>query len=99
MKSRSKVRQAWLEIKTAFTQKPAARLSILVLILMLVANVLPVSAVSSPFNPIHGSDLQATSTLTFIAVADAKVQQNIPNTNAGTSTDLEVISANNRSIE
>ena len=99
MNSGAKVRQVWLNVKVTFAQKPSARLSIVVLILMLIANVLPVSAVSAPFNPIHGSQLQATSTLTFIAQADAKVEQNSPNTNAGTSTDLEVINANNRSVE
>jgi hypothetical protein len=99
MNVRSKVMRSWLTIKLACTQKRSTSLSLVILALLLIANVLPVSAVSTPFNPIHGSQLQATSTLTFIAEADAKVQQNSPNTNAGTSTDLEVINANNRSVE
>src|SRR5690349_371121 len=99
MNIRSKARDCWLGLKIAFAKRRAASLSIAVLILMLLADVLPVSAVSTPFNPIRGSELQATSTLTFVAEADAKVQQNSPNTNAGTSPHLEVISATNRSIE
>src|SRR5215212_1822556 len=99
MNSRSKASQSWLNMKMAFTQKRFASLSVVILIIMLIADVLPVSAVSTPLNPIHGSQLQATSTLTFITDADAKVQESNPGTNAGTSTDLEVINANNRSIE
>ena len=86
-------------MKVAFTQKRSAGLSIVILIVMLIVDVLPVSAMSTPLNPIHGSDLQATSTLTFITDADAKVQESNPDTNAGTSTDLEVINTNNRIIE
>jgi len=86
-------------MKTAFAQRRSTSLSILVLILMLIADVLPVSAVSTPFNPIHGSELQATSTLTFTSVADAQVDEHNPDTNTGTSTDLEVTNANNRSFE
>ena len=99
MNSRAKASQFWLNMKMAFTQKRFASLSVVILIMMLIADVLPVSAVSTPLNPIHGSQLQATSTLTFITDADAKVQESNPGTNAGTSTDLEVINANNRSVE
>jgi acid phosphatase type 7 len=99
MSIRSKASRSWLTTKMAFTQKRFASLSVVVLILMLVADVLPVSAVSTPLNPIHGSNLQAASTLTFITDADAKVQESNPDTNAGTSTDLEVIKANNRNVE
>jgi len=99
MNSRAKASQSWLNMKMAFTQKRFASLSVVILIMMLIADVLPVSAVSTPLNPIHGSQLQATSTLTFITDADAKVQESNPGTNAGTSTDLEVINANNRSVE
>jgi hypothetical protein len=42
---------------------------------------------------------QATSALTFKAEADAQVQEEDPTTNAGTSSDLEVIRASGRSIE
>jgi len=99
MDMKSKARQSWSNIKLAFAQKRSASLSVVVLILMLIADVLPVSAVSTLFNPIHGSELQATSTLTFTSVADAQVEENNPGTNTGTSNDLEVINANNRSIE
>src|SRR5690349_24210741 len=99
MMSRSKVKQAGLNLKMAFTQKRSASLSLVVLVLLLIADVLPVSAVSTSFNPIRGSELQATSTLTFLSDADAQVQENNPSTNFGTSTDLEVINVNNRSIE
>jgi hypothetical protein len=86
-------------MKMSFTRNRFASLSVVALILMLVADVLPASAVSTHFNPIHGSELQATSTLTFITDADAKVQENNPDTNTGTSSELEVIKANNRGIE
>jgi len=86
-------------MKIAFTKNRSLRWSAVVLILMLIADVLPVAAVSTPFNPIHGSELQATSTLTFVTEADAEVQENNPDTNTGTSSALEVINANNRSIE
>jgi hypothetical protein len=99
MNIRSTVRQSLLKIKVAFTKNRSFRWSAVVMILMLIANVLPVSAVSTPFNPIHGSELQATSTLTFVTEADAEVQETNPDTNAGTSSALEVINANNRSIE
>ena len=99
MSIRSNAKQAWLKRKVIFTQRRFGMLSLVALILLLIANVLPVSAVSMPFSLIHGSELQATSTLTFVAEADAKVQQSSPNTNAGTSTDLTVTNANNRSIE
>jgi acid phosphatase type 7 len=42
---------------------------------------------------------QATSNLTFKAEADAQVQEADPTTNAGTSSDLEVIRASGLSIE
>src|ERR1044071_7388613 len=98
MSIRSKASRSWLAMKMAFTRKRFASLSV-VLILMLVADVLSVSAVSTTFNPIHRSELQAASTLTFITDADAKVQESNPDTNAGTTTDLEVIKASNRNIE
>jgi calcineurin-like phosphoesterase family protein len=99
MNMRSRVRQSLLEIKVALTKSRSIRWSAVVLILILIADVLPVSAVSTPFKSSHGSELQATSTLTFVTEADAEVQENNPDTNTGTSSALEVINANNRSIE
>ncbi len=99
MNMRSRVRQSLWEMKVAFTKNRSFRWTAVVLILMLIADVLPVSAVSTPFNPIHGSDLQATSTLTFTSEADAQVEENNPDTNAGTSSALDVTNANNRSLE
>jgi calcineurin-like phosphoesterase family protein len=99
MNMRSRVRQSLWEMKVAFTKNRSFRWTAVVLILMLIADVLPVAAVSTPFNPNPGSALQATSTLTFTTQADAQVEENNPDSNTGTSSDLEVINANNRSIE
>src|SRR5512133_505886 len=99
MNMRSRVTQSLREMQVDFTKNRSLRWTAVLLILMLIADVLPVAAVSTPFNPIDGSDLQATSTLTFISEADAQVEENNPDSNTGTSSDLEVINANNRSIE
>jgi calcineurin-like phosphoesterase family protein len=99
MNMRSKVRQTLWEMKVAFTKNRSFRWTAVVLILMLIADVLPVAAVSTPFNPNPESALQATSTLTFTTQADAQVEENNPDSNTGTSSDLEVINANNHSIE
>ena len=99
MNIRSRARQTLLKMKIAFTKNRSFSLSALVLILMLIADVLPASAVSTPFNPIHGSELQATSTLTFTSVADALVDESSPTTNAGTVNYLDVTSSNNRGLE
>ncbi len=51
-------------------------------------------------NHVYGApDMQATSSLTFTAAADARVEERNPSTNTGTSNYLEVINANNRSAE
>ena len=86
-------------MKIAFTKNRSFSLSALVLILMLIADVLPAGAVSTPLNPIQGSELQATSALTFTAEADALVEEQNPGTNQGTVNYLDVTNANNRSIE
>ncbi len=99
MNLRSTVRQSLWKAKVAFTKNRSFRWTAVLLILMLIADVLPVAAVSTTFNPIHGSNLQATSTLTFVTEADAQVEQNNPDTNTGTSSALDVTNANNRSIE
>ena len=99
MNMRSKVRQSLWEMKVAFTKNRSFRWTAVVLILMLIADVLPVAAVSTPSHPNYGLELQTTSTLTFITEADAQVEENNPGTNTGTSNNLEVINSNNRSIE
>jgi hypothetical protein len=68
-------------------------------LLLLIFHTLPVEAVSTRSGAYMGAGLQATSTLTFTAAADARVEERDPNTNAGTSNYLEVINANNRSME
>src|SRR5436190_24397341 len=99
MNSRSKASQSWLNMKMAFTQKRFASLSVVILIVMLIADVLPVSAVSTPFNPNPESALQAISTLTFSPEADAFVDESSPNTNTGTVSYLDVTKSNKNSLE
>jgi len=86
-------------MKIAFTKNRSFRWTALVLILMLIADVLPVGAVSTPFNPNKGLDLQTASTLTFVANADAYVEELHPTANNGTTDYLQVESANNRNSE
>ncbi len=74
-------------------------LSAAILLLVLTVNILPVSAVSTTVNSSGDSSLRAVSTLTFTSDADARVEEHSPTTNFGTSPDLEVINANNRSME
>ena len=99
MNSRSRVRQSLLDIKIAFTKNRSFRSSAVVLILMLIADVLPVGAVSTSFSPNKGRDLQTASTLTFVANADAYVEELHPSANNGTTDYLQVESANNRNSE
>src|SRR5687768_17284987 len=68
------------------------------LMLMLTASVIPVGAVPKTNTVYEVPDLQA-STLTFLAEADARVQQSNPSTNYGTSTYLQVNGVNNPQIE
>src|SRR5215212_3643217 len=65
---------------------------------MLIADVIPVGA-DSLHHPQQGPKLQTTSTLTFISIADAQVEERNPGTNAGTSSELNVSGANNRSLD
>ena len=99
MNIRSRARQTLLKMKIAFTKNRSFSLSALVLILMLIADVLPAGALSTLLNPIQGSELQATSTLTFVANADAYVEELHPTANNGTTDFLQVESANNRNSE
>ena len=66
----------------------------LIAILLLTMSIVPGT------NSVHGApDVQATSTLTFTAAADARVEERNPSSNFGTANSLEVINANNRSME
>jgi acid phosphatase type 7 len=73
--------------------------SVVLLAILLIVNVLPVAAVSTPFNPNNGPDFQTASTLTFIANADAYVEELHPTANNGTLDYLQVENANNRHAE
>ena len=79
----------------------AKLLSALVLIIILVANGLPGAAIPIAAKSLneYSKSLQAATTLTFISEADAQVEEHSPSTNTGTSNSLEVINANNRSME
>src|ERR1044071_1833728 len=79
----------------------AKLLSALVLIFLLIANGLPGTTIPIAAKSLdeHSKSIQAATTLTFTSEADAQVDERNPNTNTGTSRDLEVINANNRSIE
>jgi len=86
-------------MKTGFTTKRFFPIRVMVLILMLVVDVSPAGAISIPSHSDQGLALQTASTLTFTAEADALVEEQNPDTNAGTINYLDVIRANNRSIE
>lgn len=99
MNSRQRVSQSLLVPKSASEKNRFFRFCPVLLILMLIADVFPVGAISTSFQPNRGPALQTTSTLTFTAEADALVQERNPDTNAGTVNYLDVMRANNRSIE
>src|SRR5687768_8139206 len=66
----------------------------LALLLLLSVSVMPTT------NIVYGApDMQATSSLTFTAAVDPRVEERHPGTNTGTSNYLEVINANNRNVE
>src|SRR6266496_1027593 len=75
--------------------------SALALIFLLIANGFPAGStpIIAKSLPGHAKSIQAATTLTFISEADARVEEHSPDTNSGASNYLEVISANNRSIE
>jgi acid phosphatase type 7 len=75
------------------------RVSAAILIIILIVNVLPATAASTPFHPNHESNLQAATTLTFAANADAYVEQLHPTVNNGTSSYLQVENASGRISE
>jgi hypothetical protein len=75
------------------------RVSAVILVIILIANVLPVAAASTPFHPHNESNLQAATTFTFTANADAYVDQLHPTVNYGTLSYLEVKNASGRNTE
>jgi acid phosphatase type 7 len=86
-----------LSVNVIFTHKPIFNrkmISALALMLVLTVSVLPAGK-----NVYGAPDSQATSTLTFTAGADARVEERNPSANAGTSNYLEVINTNKRSAE
>src|SRR5688572_18744046 len=86
-----KIRFRGLNLNIAFTRK---MFSALALVLILTVSIMPGT------NNVYGAPgMQATSSLTFTAAADARVEERNPSTNTGTSNYLEVINANNRSAE
>ncbi len=99
MNRKPRGRQSLVEMKTGFTTKRFFPIRVMVLILMLVVDVSPAGAISIPSHSDQGLALQTASTLTFTAEADALVEEQNPDTNAGTINYLDVIRANNRSIE
>src|SRR6266511_755376 len=99
MNRKPRGRQSLVEMKTGFTTKRFFPIRVMVLILMLVVDVSPAGAISIPSHSDQGLALQTASTLTFTAEADALVEEQNPDTDAGTINYLDVIRANNRSIE
>src|SRR4029078_9389021 len=74
------------------------RISTFLLILMLIADVMPVGA-ASLHHPLPDPSFQTTSPRIFNSTADAQVEERNPDTNAGTSSELNVSGANNRSLD
>jgi acid phosphatase type 7 len=102
MNIRDRARKSLLKKKISPAKDRLFKLKVssaVVLTIMLVINVLPVAAVSTPFNPNHGPNLQTASTLTFTANADAYAEELHPTANNGTLDYLQVESANNRNSE
>jgi acid phosphatase type 7 len=86
-----------LNVNTSVTNKPMYRrmiIHVVALMLILTVSILPQGKSVS-----GAPEIQATSTITVSAEADAQVEQRDPNTNMGTSSTLEVIRSNNRNIE
>jgi len=94
-----KARQPLSLMKSSFAKRWSYAISVMILILMLIADVFPAGAVSPGFQAKREPALQTTSSLTFTAEADALVDEQNPDTNSGAVSDLDVTQANNRSIE
>jgi acid phosphatase type 7 len=102
MNTKHKVKQSILKLKRDLTNNSFFQrkmFSAAILMIMLTVNVVPVTNASTSFSIYHGPDHQITSTLTFIAEADAYVEELQPTTNNGNSDDLQVESAENRNTE
>lgn len=69
------------------------------ILMMLIVNMMPGATVSPSFIAYKRPDLQNVPTLTFIAEADAYVEELQPTTNNGNTNYLQVESAENRSTE
>ena len=88
-------------LKTASTAGWKLRIRLLIscmVVLLLLFHLLPVPAVSRTANAMNGMP-QATSTLTFITQADARVEERNPASNFGTANYLQVTGANNNHME
>ncbi len=94
-----RARQSMSDTKIVLTKNRSFSWTAFMLIVMLIADVLPVGAASTSFRANSRPNLQAASILTFTAEADALVQEQNPDTNAGTVNYLDVTKTNNRSIE
>src|SRR5689334_12536357 len=88
-------RRSFHQVTTSLRTNPSFTVSMLLLMVLLIDDVMPASAI----HPNSGQQLQATATLTLPAEAYARVKETNPKTNHGTSSDMEVITANNRSME
>src|ERR1044071_3619876 len=102
MSIRPGARQSLPKVNAAFSTDrfPQRKIfSAIILVIMLVVDVLPVGAVSNSSDTPNQPGFQTTSTLTFTAEADALVEEQNPDANAGTANYLDVVKANNRSIE
>ena len=99
MKSRFKERQSILRVKNVIILHRLFKrhtIGALILMLILTVNVLPAGAVSIPNN---APEIQAPSTLTFTAEADARVEEANRNSNFGTSSYLFVDGTSNPRTE
>ena len=102
MKNKYRQRQFPFKANIVSTREQLFKIKIfcaVVLIFLLTVSVMPVEAVARRTNLNEAPILQGTSTLTFIAEADAHVQQSNPSTNYGNTTYLLVNGANNPDLE
>ena len=89
------------KLKAAFAKGRQSKITLFRtcgVILLLILQVLPVQAVSTTANAMPAMP-QATSTLTFITLADARVEERNPTSNFGTSNNLQVTGSNNNQME
>jgi acid phosphatase type 7 len=91
-----RARQSPLKRTTAFAHEPFFRA--VILLFMLTVNVMPVEAVQAG-KMYSVPVMQGTTSLSFIAEADAYVHQSNPGTNYGNATSLLVNGANNPDVE